>query len=295
MSAFHTVTRIGGGGYFTDVDPWGRTIASNLPPTHVLHHELERLNHNVQTLEKERIKELENVMRLEVDKEELLENTKLLKSKVLELRTKLRTEVPAKNSNHTTLYQIIDTAISTADANILRAVLREVCRESEKAATIAASILSPAAEPSKTPKAPSTTSTGTTSTRRTSVRFQEPPISSTSHAPSSTRRTSARFQKTTSAEYNGEEHIRRKKREHTSGTERHSETPKAEFTTPRRSKRRAAEDEAEELGSRKRRSTAPLICTNCNKEYNASENMRGVCRKHSGMILPTETDSMGIY
>ncbi|KUJ21422.1 uncharacterized protein LY89DRAFT_730202 [Mollisia scopiformis] len=279
MNAFPPVpiNRIRGGGYVTDVDPWGRTVATNLPPTHVLHFELERLNQKIKTLESE--------------KAEILETTVDLKRKVGELRTRLRTEVPADTRpTNTSLYQRIDTAISTADANILRAILREVCRESEKAANIAASILpsaiSPVEERSNLSKA---SSTRTTSTRRTSVRFQEPPTSASSDLPKTTRRTSARYQPeapfhpertTDDAETN--EYTRRRRKEKAAESGRHADVVASEFTTPRRSKRRADEAEEDVLGSRKRRLTAPLLCTNCNKEYNASENTRGVCRKHSG-------------
>ncbi|KAE8443800.1 hypothetical protein EG329_001394 [Mollisiaceae sp. DMI_Dod_QoI] len=269
------ITRIGGGGYFTDVDAWGRTVASNLPPTHVLHHELEQLNQQVEVLQS--------------DKDDLIDANGTLKRKIGELRTRLRTEMPADiHPSHTSLYQKIDSAISTADANLLRAILREVCRESEKAATIAASILPspPAVEDrSNTTRAPS--STRTTSSRRTSVRFQDPPVSTNSDRTTSTRRSSVRFQDAPvpvdadRTADDAEEHARQRRRGRAADAEKHTGNQDA-FSTPRRAKRRAEDVEEEEQGSRKRRSTAPLTCAACKREYNPDENEKGHCKRHPG-------------
>lgn len=211
------------------------------------------------------------------------------------MRTRLRTEASADvRPTHSSLYQRIDSAISTADANILRAILREVCRESEKAASIAASILpsppSPVSERSTATRASSTART--TSTRRSSVRFQEPPISASAHHPTSIRRASLKIQdppvpasvNRSAAIMKEHEREMRRRKAKLADAERQGEDEEVSYdayTTPRRAKRRA-EDPVEEPSSRKRRSTAPLTCTNCNKEYNPSENVRGTCRRHSG-------------
>lgn len=279
------ITRIEGGGYVTDVDAWGRTIASNLPPTHIIHRELEGLKQQAE----------EHAS----DNQILRETIHEYKRKVGELRAKLRTEATADiRPTHASLYQRVDSAISTADANILRAILREVCRESEKAANIAASILpsprSPVSERSTATRG-STSTTRTTSTRRTSVRFQEPPVPVSGFRPTTTRRASSRVQDLpvpANADLSAgtaKEHDRgmRKRREKVTD-ELSGDYFDPGYTTPRRPKRRA-EDEVEEPSSRKRRSTVPLTCATCKKEYNPTENERGGCKRHSGEFFRSAT------